>query len=101
MVRVHSLLRRLESVRGNSQQERTTYMPGAFHERPLASETQAVDERLLQSKLGQGQDGNDVPSDSPMVFWVAARVWVEHAEAEQETQSAHSTHGCTLGGRMA
>ena len=76
-------------------------MLGAFHERPLASETQAVDDRLLQSMLGQGQDGNDVPADSPMVFWVATRVWVEHAEAEQEIQSAQSIHGCTLGGRMA
>ena len=71
------------------------------YERPLASETQAVDDRLLQSMLGQRQDGNDVPTVSPMVFWVATRVWVEHAEAEQEIQSAHCTHGCTLGGRMA
>ena len=42
-------------------------MPGAFHERPLASEAPAVDCRLLQSMLGQGQEGNDVPADSPMV----------------------------------
>ncbi len=68
-------------------------MPGAFHERPLASETQAVDDRLLQSMLGQGPEGNDVPADIPMVFSVATRVWAEHAEAEQKVQSAHITHG--------
>ena len=68
-------------------------MLGAFHERPPASETQAVDDRLLQSMLGQGPEGNDVPADSPVVFSVTTRVWVEHAEAEQEVQSAQSTHG--------
>ena len=68
-------------------------MLGAFHERPLASETQAVDDRLLQSMLGQGQEANDVPADGPMVFWVATRVWVEHAEAQQEVQGAQSSHG--------
>ena len=76
-------------------------MPGAFHERPLAAETQAVDDRLLQSMLGQGQEANDVPADGPMVFWVATRVWVEHAEAEQEVQGAQSSHGSTLGDRLA
>ena len=76
-------------------------MPGAFHERPLASETQAVDDRLLQSMLGQGQEANDVPADGPMVFWVATRVWVEHAEAQQEIQSAQSIHGSTLGDQLA
>ena len=68
-------------------------MPGAFHERPLASETQAVDDRLVQSMLGQGQEADDVPADGPMVFWVAMRVWVEHAEAQQEVQGAQSSHG--------
>ena len=76
-------------------------MLGAFHERPLASETQAVDDRLLQSMLGQGPEGNDVQADSPMVFSVATRVWVEHAEAEQEVQGAQSSHGSTLGDRLA
>ena len=68
-------------------------MLGAFHERPLASEDQAVDDRRLQSVLGQGHKGNDVPTDDPMVFRVATRVWVEQAEAEQEVQSAQSNHG--------
>ena len=68
-------------------------MPGAFHERPLASETQAVDDRLLQSMLAQGPEANDVPADGPMFLWVATRVWVEHAEAEQEVQGAQSSHG--------
>ena len=68
-------------------------MLGAFHERPLASEAHAVDARLLQSMLGQGPEGNDVPAGSPMVFSVATRVWVEHAETEQEVQSAQRTHG--------
>ena len=68
-------------------------MPGAFHERPLASETQAVDDRRLQSMFGQGHKANDVPADGPMVFWVATRVWVEHAEAQQEVQGAQSSHG--------
>ena len=68
-------------------------MPGAFHEMPLASETQAVDDRLLQSMLGQGQEANDVPADGPMVFWVATRVCVEHAEREQKVDSVQSTHG--------
>ena len=43
--------------------------------------------------LGQGQEANDVPADGPMVFWVATRVWVEHAEAEQEVQGAQKSHG--------
>ena len=68
-------------------------MPGAFHARPLASEAQAVYDRQLQSMLGQGQEANDVPADGPMVFWVATRVWVEHAEAEQEVQGAQKSHG--------
>ena len=68
-------------------------MIGAVHESPLAPETQAVDDRLLQSMLGQGQEATDVPADGPMVFWVATRVWVEHAEAQQEVQGAQSSHG--------
>ena len=76
-------------------------MPGAFHERPLASETQAVDDRLLQRMLGQGQEATDVPADGPMVFWVATRVWVEHAEAQQEVQGAQRRYGSTLGDRLA
>ena len=68
-------------------------MLGAFHERPLASEAHAVDARLLQSMLGQGPEGNDIPADSPTAFSVATRVWVEHAEAEQEVQGAQKSHG--------
>ena len=68
-------------------------MPGAFHERPPAAETQAVDDRLLQRMLGQGQEAPDVPADGPMVFWVATRVWVEHAEAQQEVQGGEMGHG--------
>ena len=68
-------------------------MPGAFHESPLAPETQAVDDRLLQSVLAQGPEGNDVPADSPMVCSVAKRVWVEHAEAQQEVQGGEMDHG--------
>ena len=68
-------------------------MPGAFHERPLASEAHADDARLLQSMLGQGPEGNDIQADSPMVFSVATRVWVEHAEAQQEVQGAQCNHG--------
>ena len=68
-------------------------MLGAFHERPLASEAQAVDDRLLQSVIGQGHKANDVPTDGPMVFWLATRVWVEHAEAQQEVQGAQRNHG--------
>ena len=75
-------------------------MLGAFHERPLASETQAIDDRLLYSTLGQGPEGNGVPADSPMVFCVATRVWVEHAEIEQKVQSSQRTHGSTLGDRL-
>ena len=51
--------------------------------------------------LAQGPEANDVPADGPMVFWVATRVWVEHAEAEQEVQGAQSSHGSTLGDRLA
>ena len=76
-------------------------MIGSFHESPLAPEAQAVDDRLLQSMLAQGPEANDVPADGPMVFWVATRVWVEHAEAEQEVQGAQSSHGSTLGDRLA
>ena len=76
-------------------------MPGGFHERPLASEARAVGDRLLQSMLGLGPEGNNVPADSRMVFWVATRVWVEHAEAEQEVQGAQNSHGSTLGDRLA
>ena len=76
-------------------------MPGAFHERPLASEAQAVDDRLLQSVIGQGHKASNVPTDGPMVFWVATRVWVEHAEAQQEVQGAQSRYGSTLGDRLA
>ena len=76
-------------------------MPGAFHERPLASENEAVDDSRLQSMLGQGPEGNDVPADSPIVFSVTTRVWVEHAEAQQEVQGAQSSHGSTLGDRLA
>ena len=68
-------------------------MLGAFHESPLAPEVQAVDDRLLQSMLAQGPEDTDVPADGPMVFWVATRVWVEHAEAEHEVQSAQKSHG--------
>ena len=75
-------------------------MHGAFHERPLASETQAVDDRLLQSMIGQGQEANDVPTDGPMVFWVATRVWVEHAETDQKVHSSQRIHGATLGYRL-
>ena len=71
-------------------------MLGAFHESPLAPETQAVNGRVLQSMIAQGPERNDVPADSPIVLWVATRVWVEHAEAEQEIQWAQSIHGCTL-----
>ena len=59
----------------------------------LASETQAADDRLLQSMLGLGPEGHDVPADISMVSSVATRVWVEHAEAEQKVQSSQSTHG--------
>ena len=76
-------------------------MPFAFHERPLASESQAVDDRLLQSLLGQGHRANDVPTGDRMVFSVATRVWVEHAEAQQEAQRAQSNYGSTLGDRLA
>ena len=67
-------------------------MHGAFHEMPLASEAHAVGARVLQSMLGQGPEGNDVQADSPMVFSVATRVWVEHAEAEHEIQSYQMDH---------
>ena len=76
-------------------------MIGAFHESPLAPETQAADDRLLQSVLAQGPEGNDVPADSPMVLWVATRVWVEHEEAEHEVQGAQRTYGSTLRDRLA
>ena len=74
-------------------------MPGAFHESPLAPKAQAGDDRLLQLMLAQGPEANDVPADDPMVFWVATRVWVEHAEAQQEVQGAQSNDGSTLGDR--
>ena len=76
-------------------------MPGGFHERPLASESQAVDDRLLQRMLGQGHQANDVPTDGRMAFSVATRVWVEHAEAQQEVHGAQSNYGSTLGDRLA
>ena len=76
-------------------------MLGAFHERPLASENEAVDDRLLQSMLGQWHQANDVPTDGHLVFPVATRVWVEHAEAQQEVQGAQSHYGSTLGDRLA
>ena len=76
-------------------------MPGAFHERPLASEAHAVDAQLIWSMLGQGPGANDVQADIPMVFSVATRVWVEHAEAQQEVQGAQSDYGSTLGDRLA
>ena len=76
-------------------------MLGAFHESTLGPEAQAVDDRLLQSMLGQGPEGNDVPADSPMVLCVATRVRVDHEDAEQEVQGAQSTHGSTLGDRFA
>ena len=76
-------------------------MPGAFHERALASETPAVDGRLLQPMIGQGHTANDAPADGPMVFWVATRVWAEHAEAQQEVQGAQSHYGSTFGDRLA
>ena len=76
-------------------------MPGAFHESPLAPETQAADDRRLQSMLAQGPEGNGAPAESPMVLWGATRVWVEHEEAEQKVQSPQSTHGSTLGDRLA
>ena len=76
-------------------------MPGAFHESPLAPEAHEIDDRLLQSMLAQGPEANDVPADGPMVFWVATRVWVEHAEAEQEIDIVQSSHGRTLGDRLA
>ena len=75
-------------------------MLGAFHEKPLASEIQAVDDRLLQSMLGQGHQANDVPTDGRMVFSVATRVWVDHAEAQQEVQGAQISYGSTLGDRL-
>ena len=76
-------------------------MLGSFHESPLVPEAQAVDDRRLQLMLAQGQEATDVPADGPMVFWVATRVWVEHAEADQEVQGAQSSHGSTLGDRLA
>ena len=76
-------------------------MIGAYHERPLASENQAVADRLLQSMLGKGHQANDVPTDGHMAFSVATKVWVEHAEAQQEVQGAQSHYGSTLGDRLA
>ena len=76
-------------------------MLGAFHEWPLASENQAVDDRLLQSMLGQGHQADDVPTDGHMAFSVATRVWVEHAEAQQEVQRAQSHYGSRRGDRLA
>ena len=51
--------------------------------------------------LGQGHKANDVPAVGPMVSSVATRVWVEHAEAQQEVQGAQSNYGSTLGDRLA
>ena len=43
--------------------------------------------------LGQGQEATGVPADGPMVFWVATRVWVEHAETEQTVQCSPKRMG--------